>query len=54
MAELLLDDALTPTLSQGEREQTREHLDFAIEELRAMKMQPALERALRLQSAVEG
>ena len=24
-----------------------EHLDFAIQELRAMKMQPSLERALR-------
>jgi hypothetical protein len=51
LAELLLDDALTLTLSQREREQRHgealAHLDFAIEELRAMKMQPALERALR-------
>jgi tetratricopeptide (TPR) repeat protein len=30
-----------------EREEAIEHLDFAIAELRAMKMQPALERALR-------
>jgi tetratricopeptide (TPR) repeat protein len=59
MAELLLNDALTPTpstgsgqaLSQGEREQrraeARAHLDFAIAEFRDMKMQPSLERALR-------
>jgi hypothetical protein len=63
IAELLLEpDALTPTLSQGERGQrtalsqgegeqrraeARPHLDFAIEEFRAMKMQPSLERALR-------
>ena len=30
-----------------ERAQGQEHLDFAIEELRAMRMQPSLERALR-------
>ncbi len=46
-----MGDALTPTLSQREREQTRHealgHLDFATEEFRAMKMQPYLERALR-------
>jgi tetratricopeptide (TPR) repeat protein len=30
-----------------ERAEALEHLDFAIEELRAMKMQPSLERALR-------
>ena len=47
LAELLLDDALTPTLSQSEREQALGHLDFAIEEFRAMKMQPYLEQALR-------
>ena len=28
------------------RSEAQGHLDFAIEELRAMKMQPALERAL--------
>ena len=55
LAELLLDEALTPPLSQREREQDAQrereealaHLDFAIEEFRVMKMQPALERALR-------
>lgn len=47
LAELLLDSALTPTLSQVEREEAQAHLDFAIEEFRAMKMQPSLERALR-------
>lgn len=30
-----------------ERDAAIEHLDFAIAELRAMKMQPSLERALR-------
>jgi hypothetical protein len=41
LAELLRDgDAAEQTEAQG-------HLDFAIEEFRAMKMQPALERALR-------
>jgi hypothetical protein len=29
------------------RREAQEHLDFAIEEFRAMKMQPSLERALR-------
>lgn len=33
--------------SEGLRTEARQHLDFAIEEFRAMKMQPALERALR-------
>jgi hypothetical protein len=47
LAELALDEALTPTLSQGEREEALGHLHFAIEGFRAMKMQPALERALR-------
>jgi hypothetical protein len=51
LAELLLGDALTPALSQEEREKTQQeaqaHLDFAVEEFRAMKMQAALERALR-------
>ncbi len=41
MAELLLDG--TP----DNRAEAQRHLDFAIEEFRAMKMQPALERALR-------
>ena len=31
----------------GAYEQAQQHLDFAIAEFRAMKMQPALERALR-------
>jgi hypothetical protein len=47
----LLGGPLTSTLSQAEREQQRAeavgHLDFAIAEFRAMKMQPYLERALR-------
>jgi len=51
LAELLLDETISPTLSQTEREQQRAeghgHLEFAIEEFRAMKMQPSLERALR-------
>jgi hypothetical protein len=46
-----LEHALTPALSQGEREQVHaeaiEHLDFAIAEFGEMKMQPSLERALR-------
>jgi hypothetical protein len=41
MAELLLDG------DQTERAVAHGHLDVAIEELRIMKMQPALERALR-------
>jgi DNA-binding CsgD family transcriptional regulator/tetratricopeptide (TPR) repeat protein len=52
LADLLLNDALIPALSQRDREQTRAevlaHLDFAIDEFRAMGMQPALERALGL------
>jgi len=51
MTELLLDDVLNPTLSQRAREQQRgeamEHLDFAIEEFRAMTMQRSLEQAVR-------
>jgi hypothetical protein len=42
MAELLLDDA-----DAAKRTEAHAHLDFAIGEFRAMKMQPALERALR-------
>ena len=41
LAELLLEHYLE------ERDAAIEHLDFAISEFRAMKMQPALERALR-------
>jgi tetratricopeptide (TPR) repeat protein len=41
LAEVLLDG------SDEERAQAAAHLDAAIDELRAMKMQPALERALR-------
>jgi hypothetical protein len=41
MAELLLEHY------PDERDAAIEHLDFAIGELRDMKMQPALERALR-------
>jgi hypothetical protein len=40
LAELLLDG------SPDEQDEAGEHLDFAIEEFRAMKMQPSLERAL--------
>jgi DNA-binding NarL/FixJ family response regulator len=35
------------------RNEAVKHLDFAIEELRAMKMQPALERALSMRSKVQ-
>ena len=41
IAELLLGGDLE------ERTTAQDHLDFAIEEFRAMKMQPSLERALR-------
>jgi hypothetical protein len=41
LAELLLEHY------PDERAEAIEHLDFAIAELRDMKMQPALERALR-------
>ena len=39
MAEMLLDE--------GEQSEAQAHLDFAITEFREMKMQPALERALK-------
>ncbi len=39
-AELLLEEP-------GEHDEALEHLDFVIAEFRDMKMQPALERALR-------
>ncbi|MFN0071157.1 MAG: adenylate/guanylate cyclase domain-containing protein, partial [Chloroflexota bacterium] len=59
LAELLLDEseALTPTLSQGERglrTEALEHLDFAITEFQAMKMQTFLERALRRKLQLQG
>jgi hypothetical protein len=41
LAELLLDH------HPAEQTEAQQHLDFAIEEFRAMKMQPSLERALR-------
>jgi tetratricopeptide (TPR) repeat protein len=41
LAELLLEHY------PAEQQKAQEHLDFAIDELRAMKMQPSLERALR-------
>ena len=47
LAELLLDHY------PDERPEALEHLDFAIGELRDMKMQPALERALGLQAGLE-
>jgi len=51
LAELLLDHPHPDPLPEGEGKRVRteaiEHLDSAIGELRAMKMQPALERALR-------
>ena len=43
LAELLLDSY------PDERSEAVEHLDFAVSELRDMKMQPALERAIELQ-----
>ena len=47
LAELLLDHY------PDERAEALEHLDFAITELRDMKMQPALERALGLREGLE-
>ena len=41
MAELLLEG------TDQEQSDAQPHLEFAIEEFRAMNMQPALERALR-------
>jgi hypothetical protein len=43
MAELGLDNG-----DVSERAEAQAHLDFAIAEFRAMKLQPSLERALRL------
>ena len=36
-----------------EKAEAIEHLDFAISELREMKMQPAMERALKQREALE-
>ncbi len=50
LAQLLLSEAEDATGSHSAatlRSEAQAHLDFAIEEFRAMKMQPALERALR-------
>ena len=63
IAELLLDEAKKPAahglrtsqaaelssaaLAAAMRKEANEHLDFAIAEFQAMKMQPSLERALR-------
>ena len=67
LAELLLDEAVggeasAPRTEGGNRLPTTEelraealpHLDFAISELRDMKMQPALERALRRKLQLQG
>jgi DNA-binding NarL/FixJ family response regulator len=48
LAELLLEDADDTTRSEGQQ-----HLDVALPELRDMKMQPGLERALSLLGKVE-
>jgi DNA-binding CsgD family transcriptional regulator len=54
LGELLLDDAKAARFSPAERAHRRAeaciHLDFAIEELRTMKMQPFLADALRLRN----
>ena len=53
MAELLLDEAVSGAGDEDKLTADKliaeglHHLDFAIDEFRAMKMQPALERALR-------
>jgi tetratricopeptide (TPR) repeat protein len=50
LAELLLDEASVGAIHELPLQRRREamaHLDFAIAEFRAMKMQPSLERALR-------
>ena len=43
----LMADKLNAESSAELKAEGSRHLDFAIEEFRAMKMQPALERALR-------
>ena len=55
LAELLLDPSTGPSGASGprsgngreEQAEAQQHLDFAIAELREMKMQPALERTLK-------
>ena len=47
LAELLLDHY------SNERDEAAEHLGFAITELREMKMQPSLERALTRQQSLK-
>ena len=49
LSRLLGPSSPPPKLGEGldARAEAQAHLDFAIEEFRAMKMQPALERALR-------
>jgi len=47
LAELLLDHY------PDEKTEALEHLDFAIKEFREMKMQPSLERALRLKDILK-
>jgi DNA-binding CsgD family transcriptional regulator len=55
IAELLLDERLARGLPREEREggwaEALDHLEFAVAELRAMNMVPALERALALREA---
>jgi len=46
LAELLLDESQAQDSTSRAPEEALAHLDFAIDEFRAMKMQPALERAL--------
>ena len=54
LAELMLDRYPDPSTGSGQASaEGLEHLNFAITELRDMKMQPALERALALQEGLE-
>ena len=54
MVELLLDNYPDPSTGSGQASpEGLEHLDFAITELRDMKMQPALDRAVALQAGLE-
>lgn len=46
LAELILD------LYPKERDEAKEHLDFAIDEFREMKMQPSLEKAEALKDKI--
>jgi serine/threonine protein kinase/class 3 adenylate cyclase len=56
LAELLLDEAnaVRATHASPLQAEAMQHLDFAIGEFREMKMQPALERALRHKVRVQG